>query len=313
MFIVFICPQFDETQTTLTFQYARFGPTGMFVGLVAGLFVGFVYHMFSKLHLLEDNAVLPDFIAEWINNIIPILITVTVACLLAFQAKLDIFQMIIDAFMPIQNFMQSLPGMITLSLIQVFFFSLGISPWVWGAIRNPVFAAALAANIAAVAANENPVYIVTYETMFAIALITMGGQGSPLPLNLMMLRSKSKRLKTLGRVCIGPTFFNISEPLMYGAPVIFNPLLMVPMWINAVIGPVIVWVVMRMGLLHIPSISMNVGQIPAPISTVLVTQDIRGVLWFFVLLAVYGVIWYPFYKVWEKEEVEKEALEEKAA
>ena len=58
---------------------------------------------------------------------------------------------------------------------------------------------------------------------------------------------------------------------------------------------------------------MNVGQIPAPISTVLVTQDIRGVLWFFVLLAVYGVIWYPFYKVWEKEEVEKEALEEKAA
>lgn len=313
VFIVFICPQFDETQTTLTFQYARFGPTGMFVGLVAGLFVGFVYHMFSKLHLLEDNAVLPDFIAEWINNIIPILITVTVACLLAFQAKLDIFQMIIDTFMPIQNFMQSLPGMITLSLIQVFFFSLGISPWVWGAIRNPVFAAALAANIAAVAANENPVYIVTYETMFAIALITMGGQGSPLPLNLMMLRSKSKRLKTLGRVCIGPTFFNISEPLMYGAPVIFNPLLMVPMWINAVIGPVIVWVVMRMGLLHIPSISMNVGQIPAPISTVLVTQDIRGVLWFFVLLAVYGVIWYPFYKVWEKEEVEKEALEEKAA
>lgn len=306
VFIVFMCPTYSEDGSQILFTFARFGPTGMFVSLAAGVVVGIIYHLFSKLHLLEQNDTLPDFIAEWINNIIPILMSVGLSIVLVFTLKMDIFNIVQSAFMPLQNFMQSLPGMITLSLVQVFFFSLGISPWVWGAIRNPVFAVALAANIAAAEAGQNPLYIVTYETMFAIALITMGGQGSPLPLNVMMLKSKSKRICTLGKVCIGPTIFNISEPIMYGAPVVFNPLLMLPMWINAIVGPVIVWCAMNFGLLNIPAISMNVGQIPAPISTIMVCQDWRGLLWYVVLFAVYFVVWYPFYKVWEAQEVANE-------
>ena len=303
VFMVFIVPSYDETGATIMFTYARFGPAAMFVAIVAGIMVGFIYHMYSKLHFLENNDTLPDFVSEWFNNIFPIL----VSAVLVFKAGIDIYQVIINAFMPIQNFLLSLPGMLTLSFVQVFFFSLGISPWVWGAIRNPVFATALAANIAAVAAGQNPEYIVTYETMFAIGLITMGGQGAPLPLNLLMCRSKSKRLKTMGRICIGPSIFNISEPLMYGTPVVFNPMLMVPMWINALLGPVMVWAAMSLGFLKIPAMSLQVSQIPAPISTVIVTQDMRGLLWFVVLLVVYLVIWYPFFKVYEKEEIEKEA------
>ena len=219
VFMVFIVPSYDGTGATIMFTYARFGPAAMFVAIVAGIMVGFIYHMYSKLHFLENNDTLPDFVSEWFNNIFPILASVAISAVLVFKAGIDIYQVIINAFMPIQNFLLSLPGMLTLSFVQVFFFSLGISPWVWGAIRNPVFATALAANIAAVAAGQNPEYIVTYETMFAIGLITMGGQGAPLPLNLLMCRSKSKRLKTMGRICIGPSIFNISEPLMYGTPV----------------------------------------------------------------------------------------------
>ena len=307
VFMVFIVPSYDETGATIMFTYARFGPAAMFVAIVAGIMVGFIYHMYSKLHFLENNDTLPDFVSEWFNNIFPILASVAISAVLVFKAGIDIYQVIINAFMPIQNFLLSLPGMLTLSFVQVFFFSLGISPWVWGAIRNPVFATALAANIAAVAAGQNPEYIVTYETMFAIGLITMGGQGAPLPLNLLMCRSKSKRLKTMGRICIGPSIFNISEPLMYGTPVVFNPMLMVPMWINALLGPVMVWAAMSLGFLKRPDMSVQVSQIPAPISTVIVKQDMRGLLWFVVLLVVYLVIWYPFFKVYEKEEIEKEA------
>lgn len=306
VFLVFICPSYDEGKAHILFTYARFGPSGMFVAICAGLMVGFIYHMYSKTHFLENNDVLPDFVTEWFNNILPILVSIAVSVLLVFTAKIDIYQVIIDAFTPIQNFLLSLPGMMTLSFIQVFFFSLGISPWVWGAIRNPVFATAIAANIAAVASAQNPEYIVTYETMFAIGLITMGGQGAPLPLNLLMCRSKSKRLKAMGRVCLGPSFFNISEPLMYGTPVVFNPMLMIPMWVNALVGPVVVWIVMSLGLLKIPAMSLQVSQIPAPISTVICTQDMRGILWFVVLFIIYIAIWYPFFKVYEKEEIQKE-------
>lgn len=306
VFMIFIVPTYDESGATIMFTYERFGPAAMFVAIVAGLMVGFIYHVYSKTHFLENNDTLPDFVSEWFNNILPILVSVAIACILVFQANIDIYQVIINAFMPIQNFLLSLPGMMTLSFIQVFFFSLGISPWVWGAIRNPVFATALAANIAAVAAGQDPGYIVTYETMFAIGLITMGGQGAPLPLNLLMCASRSKRLKTMGRICIGPSVFNISEPLMYGTPVVFNPMLMIPMWINALIGPILVWSAMSLGFLKIPAMSLQVSQIPAPISTVIVTQDMRGLLWFAILFAVYMVVWYPFFKVYEKEELAKE-------
>lgn len=306
VFMIFIVPTYDESGATIMFTYARFGPAAMMVAIAAGLMVGFIYHMYSKLHFLENSDALPDFVLEWFNNILPILVSIAISVILVFTAKVDIYNVILNAFMPIQNFLLSLPGMITLSFVQVFFFSLGISPWIWGAIRNPVFAVALAANIAAVAAGTNPEYIVTYETMFAIGLITMGGQGAPLPLNLLMCGSKSKRLKQMGRICLAPSFFNISEPLMYGTPIVFNPMLMIPMWINAIVGPVIVWIVMSIGLLKIPAMSLQISQIPAPISTVMVTQDWRGVLWFAVLFVVYLVIWYPFFKVYEKDEVAKE-------
>lgn len=312
VFMVFINPTYDETHTMIQFTYARFGPAAMMVAICAGVMVGFIYHMYAKLHFLENSDTLPDFVLEWFNNVLPILVSIAIAVILVFKAQIDIYNVILNLFMPIQNFLLSLPGMMTLSFVQVFFFSLGISPWVWGAIRNPVFAMALAANIEAVANGASPEYIVTYETMFAIGLITMGGQGAPLPLNALMCTSKSKRLKAMGRVCLGPSIFNISEPLMYGTPVVFNPMLMIPMWINALLGPVVVWTVMSIGMLKIPAMSLQISQIPAPISTVMVTQDFRGILWFAVLFALYLVVWYPFFKVYEKSEMEKEvaAVEE---
>ena len=93
---------------------------------------------------------------------------------------------------------------------------------------------------------------------------------------------------------------------MFGAPIVFNPLLMLPMWINAIVGPTIVYVVMKLGLLNIPATLNQVGQVPVPISTVMITQDMRGILWAVVLFIVYFAIWYPFFKVFEKEKLEEE-------
>ncbi|MEG0273692.1 MAG: PTS transporter subunit EIIC, partial [Longicatena sp.] len=143
--------------------------------------------------------------------------------------------------------------------------------------------------------------IATSETVFTAALVTMGGMGATLGLNCLMLFSKSKKLKTMGRIFIGPSIFNINEPIMFGAPIVFNPILMLPMWINSIVGPVIVYTVMSLGWLNIPATLNQVGQVPVPISTVMITQDVRGILWAIVLFIVYLFIWYPFFKVYEKE------------
>lgn len=285
------------------------GPTGIAVGMICGLFVSFVFHLWAKLKFLEDSSI-PDFVVSWINVIIPNVIVLGVTMVLIFSLGINVLDIIISIFMPLTKVAQTLPGFILISLLYAFFYTLGISTWLWNALTTPIFMVAIQENIDAVAAGGVATNIVTSEAFFTMAFITMGGVCATLGLNILMCFSKSKQLKMLGRVFIAPSIFNINEPMMFGAPIVFNPILMLPAWINAIIGPTYVWILMSTGLLKIPSMMVQVGQIPAPASSVMITQDMRAVLWWAVLLVIYTAVWYPFYKVFEKNKLAEEAAAE---
>ena len=67
VFLAFIKPAFDGVATA-TFDFGRFGPTGMFVSLVAGLMTAAIFHLFASMHILENNDSIPVFIQEWVRN-----------------------------------------------------------------------------------------------------------------------------------------------------------------------------------------------------------------------------------------------------
>ncbi|WP_235428423.1 MULTISPECIES: PTS transporter subunit EIIC [Xenorhabdus] len=226
--------------------------------------------------------------------------------MLVFTFDIDVFSKLLSLFSPIAAFGQTLPGFILMALIPAIAMSMGISVWTFTGLQMPIFMLGITANIAQVAAGQPPTNIVTYETLFTAALITMGGTGATLALNLLMLFSKSRELKTTGYICIGPSFFNINEPLVFGAPIVLNPLLMLPMWINAITSPIIVWIFMRSDWLNIPAKMIQVGQIPAPFSSVIITEDWRAIICYGVLMAVFLITWYPFFKVYEKKRIEEE-------
>lgn len=282
------------------------GPTGIAAGMICGFLVSVIFHLWAKLAFLADSGI-PDFVVRWINVIIPNVISLGLIMILVFKLNLNLLETILSIFLPLANVAQTLPGFILISLLHAFFYTLGISTWLWGALTTPIFMVAIQANIDAVAAGQAATNIVTCEAFFTMAFITMGGVCATLGLNLLMCISKSKQLRMLGRVFLVPSIFNINEPIMFGAPIVFNPLLMLPAWINAIIGPVYVWFLMSSGLLKIPSMMVQVGQIPAPISSVMVTQDLRAVLWWLLLLIIYTVVWYPFFKVFEQNRLAEEA------
>ena len=300
VFLMFVNPKFDN-DGNMTVIFSRFGATGIMVGMIAGLMCAFIFNMYSKLHVLENNTSIPDFVTEWINNIIPIIICLAISSVLVFEFHIDVFAVIIGLFSPLASFGQTLPGFILICLIPAFLYSLGISSWLFNAVSTPIFMAGIQANINAVAKGLPATNIVTSETVFTAALITMGGMGATLTLNILMCRSKSKKLRVMGRIFIGPSIFNINEPVMFGAPVVFNPLLMLPMWINSITAPIVIWIVMKNGLLNIPSKMIQIGQIPAPISSIMITQDWRAVLVYVFLFVLYLLTWYPFFKVYEKK------------
>lgn len=298
-FLININPTIND-EGVFSVQFERFGATGLLVGMLTGILVAIIFNLWAKLHLLEGSNV-PDFLVGWINTIIPILISVGLSSTLIFIMKIDLFQLIADLFSPLQSFGQTLPGFVLLSFIPAFLFTIGISSWSFNAVSTPIFMAGITANIAAVSNGQDTTNISTSEVMFTSALITMGGIGATLTLNILMLFAKSTRLKTVAKVCIVPSIFNINEPVLFSAPIVMNPLLMIPMWINSVTGAVIIWVVMRLGLLNIPAKMIQIGQIPAPFSSVMITQDWRAVIWYVVLFIVYMATWYPFFKAYDKQ------------
>lgn len=301
-------PVIDESYM-MSINYSYFGPTGLLVAMIIGLYVGFVYNAWAKLNLFKDSTTIPDFIGDWINNMAPITITLVITMVLVYNFNVDIAAIITKLFSPIASFGQTYPGFVLCCFIPAFFYSLGISSWALGSITTPIYLAGIVGNIEAVANGLPATNITTSETVFTAALITLGGMGATLPLVVHMMRSKSKKLSLMGKICIGPSIFNINEPVIYGAPVVLNPLLMVPMWLNAIVGPTIVYFSMRSGLLNIPSKMINIGQIPAPFASVMITEDMRAVIFWVLLFAVYYMIWMPFFKTYEKTVLAEESAQ----
>ncbi|MCF0110858.1 MAG: PTS sugar transporter subunit IIC [Erysipelotrichaceae bacterium] len=308
--ITSVCVLFMVANVTPDALMGNLGPSGIACGMIVGLFTSLVFHLWGNLNFLKDSSI-PDFVTSWINAIIPNLIVLGITMVLTQVLNFDLYAAFVALFMPVSAIAQTLPGFILICFVPAFFYTLGVSSWAFGAITTPLFLMGIQANIDAVAAGGVATNIVTSESTFTLAFVTMGGMCATLGLNVLMCFSKSKQLKTLGNIMIAPSIFNINEPVMFGAPVVFNPLLMLPAWINSVIGPVYVWVIMRLGLLNIPSKLIQVGQIPAPICSVMVTEDMRALLWWAVLFVIYLVVWYPFFKAYEKQKLEEENAAQK--
>ena len=310
-FLIAIKPTISD-DNIFSVGFDRFGPTGMFVALVVGVLVSVVYHLYAKLHILEDSVTIPDFVCEWINQILPMFACVLVGTIISNNLNVDMYQVISAVFSPLEHLGRTLPGLIIMMMAISFLYSMGISTWFLGTFTTPILMAGTAANLAQVAAGQTATNIVCYETIYLLSLMTLGGQGCTLTLNVHMLLSKSKRLKSLGKVCIGPSIFNINEPVVFGAPIVFNPILMLPMWINTLVSAVIIWFVMSWGWLSIPAASVTTGQIPAPIGYIIVTGDWRAIIFWVLIFVVTFLIWKPFFKVYEKQIMKEEAEEEAA-
>lgn len=311
VFLIAIKPTIGD-DGIFSVEFGRFGPTGMFVALVVGILVSVVYHFYAKLHILEDSVTIPDFVCEWINQILPMFLCVLLGTIISSNLNIDIYQVISAVFSSLEHLGRTLPGLIIMMMAISFLYSMGISTWFLGTFTTPILMAGTAANLAQVAAGQTPTNIVCYETIYLLSLMTLGGQGCTLTLNVHMLLSKSKRLKSLGKVCIGPSIFNINEPVVFGAPIVFNPILMLPMWINTLVSAVIIWFVMSWGWLDVPAASVTTGQIPAPIGYIIVTGDWRAIIFWVLIFVVTFLIWKPFFKVYEKQVMKEEAEEEAA-
>lgn len=298
----------EITNEGAIFNFNRFGGEGMLVSLVAGLFSGLIMSLFGSFSFFGEDSALPNFVSKWFDNMLPITVIMFVGWGLIYGLNFDMFEIIVRVFKPVSDIAQTLPGFVLLNFLVVFIYSLGISGWVLSPITYSIQLGAIAANAAAVASGGVATNIYVYEVI-QTGWITLGGLGATLPLVIMMCLSRVGRIKAIGRACIVPSIMNINEPVIFGAPVAWNPFLMLPMWIGTIVISITTYLSMSMGFVTIPSKVFNLWYVPFGISTFMVNQDVRGLIVLAINIVLLFMIWYPFFKAYEKEEIKLESQE----
>ena len=173
------------------------------------------------------------------------------------------------------------------------------------AIALPFWVSTLASNAPGVHAPGLHGHGIVTEPFFHI-FAHLGGSGATWPLVIYMLRSRSAQLRTVGRVALGPAIFNINEPVTFGVPMALNPVMMIPFVLVPVIIVTINYIVFWLGLVSVPVI-MQPFTVPLGVSGFIATGgDVRGSLLQFCDLAISALIYYPFFKAWERILVARE-------
>ncbi len=283
------------------FSHNAFGSSGMFISIITGCLVALVFKLIGKISFFKEDSALPDFVRAWFEQMLPIGLIVVIAWILIYILKFDLYLAIQSIFKPLQSIFSSIWGFTLVNFLTVFLYSMGISGWILTPIITPVLLANIELNI-----SQGANLFATNSWDYAY--LKIGGLACTLGLAIFMtFLSKSNRLKALGRATIVPAIFNINEPIVFGA-IAFNPLLMIPMWINSIIAPILDWlltVVIPFG--KIPDTLFNLWYIPYPIQTWLATEgDLMSIVTVIIIFVVTALIWYPFFKAYDKQCLEDE-------
>ena len=282
--------------------FENLGARGMFSALVVGLTFGWLYCFIirKKLYIHLPDSV-PPFVKSSFESLVPSVVLIILFGLIAWLFSLTEF-LSIHGFVytmlqrPLSMIGNNIFSLCLIVMIQQIIWCLGVHGGnVGNAFTNPVLLTFDAANLAAFGENAALPYII--GKAFQVVYSTEGGQGATLGLNIdMLLFSKSERYKSLGRATIGTSIFCVNEPIIFGFPIVLNPIMMIPF----VFTPVIL-LLLAYGLTSIDILPRLIGAgFSYAFPRWLIGAYQGGIL--VVLFCFFGIflsalIYYPFFKI----------------
>ncbi len=301
---------FEKVDDGYLIDLSKFGAGGMFTAIFIGLFVAMIYKRFATKSFFSEDSLIPDFVKNWFDNILSILICLLIAYLISDIAQVDLFTLIRFLVSPVTGFAQTLPGVIFMAWIKDFFYFFGISGWVFTPVTRTITQAAMAENVAALEAGQ----VIPNINAYGFSRYYMiGGEGSTLPLAIMLLFAKSKRNKLMGKATIVPSLFNINEPLVFST-IVNNPFMFIPMMLQSIILPANAYLWMSMGWAGYHCQMFDMNFLPNAVSAFfLANGNIGNAILCVVNLILATIIWYPFFRADDANKVEQERAQEEAS
>ncbi|MDM5313705.1 PTS sugar transporter subunit IIC [Peribacillus frigoritolerans] len=287
------------------------GGHGLFVGMLVSIFaVEILRFCKTKNITIKMPDSVPTSVARSFEALIPVSIVLLVMTLITVVYAVDLHSLVDKAVAPLISAGDTLPGVLIPVFLITFFWSFGIhGVSVVGAVARPVWEVYLGNNSAAVAAGKAIPHIAP-ETFFQW-FIWIGGSGATLGLVIaMLLTAKSSYSKAMGKATIVPSLFNINEPVIFGMPIVLNPVLIIPFIITPLIGATLAYIATSIGLVN-PTYVMVPWTLPAPIGAYLSTGgDWRAIVLVMVNLTISVLIYLPFFKMYDKKLLAQENMVE---
>lgn len=291
---------------------ANLGSAGMFVGIISAIVAVEIYRLFMQKGLtIKMPPQVPESVARSFESLIPTAVVMLLFATISMWLKIDLHGIIGKLIAPLVSASDTLTSVLILVFLQSFFWIFGIhGASIVGTVARPLWLMLIDQNAQAFAAGE-AIPNVAAEPFYQW-FIYIGGAGATLGLAILLLfRSKSTYGKTLGKTAIIPAIFNINEPMIFGAPIVLNPILMIPFVVIPMILAVIAWIATRLGLVG-RVITIAPWTLPGPIGAFFATGDIRAAILNIVLIILSVIMYYPFFKMYDNKlyKEEHENLEE---
>ncbi|MBM6615294.1 PTS sugar transporter subunit IIC [Desemzia sp. RIT804] len=290
------------------------GSQGLFGAIVASLIAVEIYR-FTKERKLEIKMPegVPPVVASSFSALLPTLFIILLFWIPRHFLGFDLNGVLTFLISPLRQFMVGnnlLGGLLTQFLITLFWVFGIHGHAVLGPIIRPMWDGAILENAELFQNGMSEFELPNVFTeQFFQWYAQMGGTGATLALAVLLLFSKATYLKQLGKLSILPGIFNINEPLIFGAPIVMNPILAIPFILAPLVNTIVIYSVTLLDFMPRMMVKPPFS-IPAPLGALITTNwnwfaFVMTIVSFFISLAIY----YPFFKAFEKQQLLKEKSE----
>lgn len=288
-------------------ELTNLGAKGLFTAMLVALLTVELYNLCKKKNItIRMPEGVPDFVSRSFELIPVTLIVGGSSIILRFLLLSTIGELpptiLTGVLAPLVGSMDNPWAVLALNFVICTVFFFGIHSSVFSPITRPIMVAFIAENIAALQAGEPIPHFYTAGATSAFFGFT--GAGISIGCVIACMMSKSKRYKQIGKVSLFPALFGINEPILFGAPIILNPIMFIPhVFGGAIIGT------LPMFLMHWNFLSKPVFDPPYVgvfLEGFLTNGDWKSILVNLIQLFLAVALYLPFFKIMEHHELENE-------
>ena len=317
-FVVTPMHAFAEEGLGIGIPLGNLGAAGLFVGnlvaIIAVEIMRFTDKMGWKIKMPDS---VPQNVSKSFSSLIPVALVIVFFNFvrIGFEQTSygDVQTFIFNNLQtPLTALGSTLPATIVVLIIEGVLWSFGLhGANIVGSVMQPIWLTLTAENAAAVATGQVIPNIVNYQ--FYSNFVKVGGSGATFGLCLLLLfAAKSKQFRALGKLSIGPEIFTINESIIFGMPIVLNPIMIVPFLLTPLVLSIVAYFSMSTGLVPLTN-GVNIPWTTPPVISGFLVSGWRGAVLNIVQIALSAAIYFPFFKIADNLAVKQELENEEQA